>query len=220
VTPATEPLVAAAIAAIGSFPAENGFIIVAAGARTGLTPYTYYDAPLMQSALQSALDAAKTQASDRASSKPSTKRSASDWQVVVRPKIWPTFSADEADAANGIVLAPSRLLFAPSDIVELPAGPTNNMEDSWRTLEWWHYQHECSYKQPWGELVAICGLSQTVVGAVDPEIAPGDGRAYTPEDITVVPRGIGYPPEDLPDDSGGAQVGEVEKFEGVVASGG
>jgi hypothetical protein len=53
----------------------------------------------------------------------------------------------------------AQVLFYPKDTLELPA------RGNPQGLEWWHFQHECAAKRPWGELLTEIGFSQDILQA-------------------------------------------------------
>jgi hypothetical protein len=189
---------------------EKRFVVVTAGKLSGVVAATIVNGRTLQTTLEDALrrfknaveqqaaanaEAAKQQQSkgkgNKSTAKPkpveSTKKDLDDWRVTFRP----------------VFAAPTKfeeIPFAPGDDVSLPAPKSANLEDLWRPLEWWHYQHEDAAGVTWGDLVRECGFSKAILAGDDP---PGDSSS-------IVPLGVGYHEGNFHDTNGGCRAGTVE----------
>jgi hypothetical protein len=92
-----------------------------------------------------------------------------DWTLVLQPVF-----AKKPD--------PARMTFLPEHSVVLPPGSNANH------LEWWHYQHRTA-GPTWGDLLAECGYSTSVMRTPRTGFPDADG--------TPVHRGLGYKDEEI-----------------------
>ena len=201
VTKSGEAKLAPVIAVLDREPfADKRFAIIAAGKHTGVAPATMFDGASLKATLDDALlrfkETARQQPPPKAKGKQatrdrkpveSTKKDIEDWRVTIRP----IFTA---------VTTLEQLPFAPGDAVSLPAPKSTNLQDLWRPLEWWHYQHEDAAGVPWGDLLAECGFSTAILAGEDPPR----------EDISIVPLGVNYQSSILSHPTSGGRVGTVE----------
>lgn len=185
------------LAKLGGDFARKYFWIESAGPLTKVEARSVFTGEALAAELGAALDAFAA-----ATAGSSTSKKRADYQIVLRP----IFRPSDAETV-------SRELdtFGPGDIVMLPAAPAANVEDLWRPLEWWHYQHESAQGAKWGDLLELCGLSSNIMSGKDPtHPLKRNETPPAPSEFRIYPRGLGYPEDNFPDKSGGVAPGDVE----------